>query len=67
MVVLGLNAWAAFTNLLVGLLVARPGDALLDGVECSAGAGCASVYHAGWRREPDDVEEVVKLLMERDG
>ena len=46
MVVLGLNAWAVFTDLLVGLLVARPGDALLDGVEGSAGAGCASVADA---------------------
>ena len=45
-VVLGLNAWAVFTDLLVGLLVARPGDALLDGVEGSAGAGCASVADA---------------------
>jgi hypothetical protein len=46
MVVLGLNAWAVFTDHLVGLLVARPGDALLDGVEGSAGAGCASVADA---------------------
>jgi hypothetical protein len=43
MVVLGLNAWAVFTDLLVDLLVARPGYALLDEVEGSAGAGCASV------------------------
>ena len=54
MVVLGLNAWAVFTDLLVGLLVARPGDALLDGVEGSAGAGCASVA--------DLLEVVLSLL-----
>jgi hypothetical protein len=54
MVVLGLNAWAVFTDLLVGLLVARPGDAFLDGVEGSAGAGCASVA--------DALEVVLSLL-----
>ena len=54
MVVLGLNAWAVFTDLLVGLLVARPGDALLDGVEGSAGAGRARVA--------DLLEVVLSLL-----
>jgi hypothetical protein len=41
MVVLGLNAGEVLADHFVSFLVARPGDVLLDGVECCAGAGCA--------------------------
>jgi hypothetical protein len=54
MVALGLNAWAIPDDIFVGLRVGTPGDALLDGVDGSAGAGSASVA--------DVVKVVLSLL-----